>query len=123
MDDLFATQGFAWGEGKTIEPLQLFGDAATLQQYCLPRHLRGMGGEYRSHGNLAKRRQRGFGGHAGLLHAQQCSMKRSRQRGGLPIQLPGAAPPFAVISLRQVGQLEINGEGLRDVISAVHIHS
>jgi len=37
MDDLFATQGFAWGEGKTIEPLQFVGDAATLQQITVCR--------------------------------------------------------------------------------------
>ena len=122
MNDLFATQGFVHGEGKTIQPLQLFGDAATLQQHRLPRYLRGMGCEYGSNHDPPKSPQRRLRGNPSLLHAQHRAVKRSGQGSGLPVQLAGAASPFAMVGLCQICQLEINRECFCDLIRAVQIH-
>ena len=123
VDNLFASQSLPYGEGKTIQAFELFGNAATLQQNRLASHFRGMGCEYRRHHDLTKSRQRRVGRR--LRPASFAITSRGKSRAAAYVADPVGPPcstALAMVRLRQIREFEIDGEGLGHLISARQVH-
>ena len=88
----------------------------------MPGYLGGVCGEHRDHRHLAQRGESLLGGDSRRLQAQEGAAKGTCGRSMLAMELAGAATAFAVVGLGQVGQFEICGESLGDLVGMGKIH-
>jgi dTDP-4-dehydrorhamnose 3,5-epimerase-like enzyme len=94
----------------------MLGNAAALEQHCAASDLRGVGGKNRHDSYFAQNSQCLISVEPGSAHSFQRASERTFQRRLLSMQLSGAAPPFAMRSLRQIGEFEINRKRFGDAV-------
>ena len=113
----FKFGGFRVRKRKLIEPLKTPGDAAALETNRVARDLGWMCGEHRRNANVAERVTDRLRGEAGRSHPLERAPERSFGKRARPVQMRRAPPPLAMVRLRQVGQLEINGKRFSQAVS------
>ena len=122
MNLVFRFLGVFVGEGKVIQRFELLGDTAPFQQDCLPCHFSGMCREHRCDLYLLEGVEGALRREAGILHTEQRAAKRPGERGILAVQFARATAAFAVVGLRQIGQLEIDGERFGHAVGRGQVH-
>src|SRR5205823_10630519 len=95
-------------------------NSPALGQNRSTRYLGGMRGKDWLYFDVLQRCQRLLRAHTRISYSEQGPAERTRQRCLGGVQLSRAPAALAVIGFSQVGQLEINGEGLGDLMGLLH---